>query len=166
MGAIDASIQVEPDTRDGELNLNPLLADRPCRPNSPPSLTANPGDAESHSEHAEARRSAEHLLMRASGGEQPVNTFATQVGTPGRIHSRSYPATSNVSVDMPAAGEADREFSPAADSPTDPSAYTTPGKFQLPLAGFSSILLVWSTVVPQAQTGVGSPLKSVSVLAH
>jgi len=166
VGAMDAGIEVEPDTLDGELNLSPLPADRPGPPNSPPPLTSNPGHASSPSEHAEARRSAEHLLMLASGGEQPVNTLATQVGTPGRIHSPSDPATSDVSADIPAAGEAGRELSPAADSPTDPSAYSTPGKFRLRLPGFSSILLARSTVVPPAETGVGSPLKSVSVLAH
>ena len=122
--------------------------------------------ASSPSDHAEARRSAEHLLMLGSVGEQPVNTLATQVGTHGRIYSPSDPATSDMSPDIPAAGEAGRELSPAADSPTDPSAYTTPGKCRLRLPGFSSILSARSTVVPPAETGVGSPLKSVSVLTH
>jgi len=166
VGAMDAGIEVEPHTLDGELNLSPLPADRPGAPNSPPPLTLNPGHASSHAEHAEARRSAAHLLMLALGGKQPVNTLATQVGTPGRIHFPSDPATSDVSVDITAAGEAGRELSPAADFPTAPSAYTTPGKFRLRLPVFSSILLARSTVVPPAETGVGSPLKSVSVLAH
>ena len=104
--------------------------------------------------------------MLASGGEQPVNTLATQVGTPGRIHSATNRTTSNVSADILAAGESGRELSPAADSPTDSSAYTTSGKFHLQQPGFSSILLAMSTIVPPAETGVGSPLKSVSVLAH
>jgi len=69
--------------------------------------------------------------MLVSGGEQPVNTLATQVGTPGRIQSLSDPARSDVSAEIPAAGEAGRELSPTADSPTDPSAYSTPGKFRL-----------------------------------
>jgi len=103
---MDASIEVEPDTLDGELNVSPLPADRPGPPNSAPPLTPNPGHASSPSEHAEATRSAEHLVMLASGGEQPVNTLATQVGTPGRIHSPSDPATSDVSADIPAAGQA------------------------------------------------------------
>jgi len=81
-------------------------ADKPGPASSPPPLTPNPGHAASPSEHAEARRSAKHLLMLASGGEQPVNTLATQVGTPGRIHSPSDPATSDVSADIPTGGEA------------------------------------------------------------
>jgi len=68
--------------------------------------------------------------------------------------------------DILVAGEAGRELSPATDSPTDPSEYSTPGKFWLRLPHFSSIPLVRSTVVPRAETGVGSPLKSVSVLTH
>jgi len=163
---MDAGIEVEPNTLHGELNLTPLPADRPGSPNSPPQLTPYLGHTAFPSEHAEARRSAEHLLMLASGGEQPVNTLPTQVGTPGRIHSPSHLATSDVSADILAAGEAGRELSPAADSPTDPSAYSTPGKFRLQLPGFSSILLATSTLVPPAERGVGSPLKSVSVLAH
>ena len=103
---IDAGIEVELYTLDGELNLSPLPADRPGPPNSPLPLTPNLGHASSPSEHAEARRSADHLLMQASGGEQPVKTLATQVGTPGRIHSPSDPATSDMSADIPAAGEA------------------------------------------------------------
>jgi len=166
VGAMDASIEVEPDTLDGEPNLSPLPADRPGPPNSPQPLTPNPGHASSPSEHAEARRSAAHLLILASGGEQPVTTLATQVGTPGGIHSLSDPATSDVTADIPAAGEAGRELTPVADSPTEPSASSLHGKFRLQLPGFSSILLARSTIVPPAETCVGSPLKSVSVLAH
>ena len=166
VGAMDASSEVEPETLDGELNRSPLPADRPVPPNTPAALTPNPGHASSPSDHAEARSSAKHLLMLASGGEQPVNTLATQVGTPGRIYSPSDPVTSNVSADLPSAGEARRELSPAADSPTEPSAYSTPTKFQLGLPGVSSILLARSTIVPPAETGVGSLLKSLSVLAH
>jgi len=171
---MDAGIEVELHTLDGERNLSPLPADMPGPPNSHQPLTPNPGQpltpnpghALSPSAHAEARRSAVPLLMLASGGEQPVNTLATQVDTPGRIHSPSDPATSDVSANIPAAGEAGRELNPAANSPTDPSAYSTPGKFLLRLPGFSSILLARSTVVPPAEKGVGSPLRSVSVLAH
>jgi len=131
VGAMDAGIEVEPDTLNGELNLSPLPADRPGLPNSPPPFTPNPGHASSPSEHAEARRSAEYPLMLASGGEQPVNTLATQVGRPGRIHSPSDQATRDVSADIPAAREAGPELSLVADSPTDPSAYSTSGKFRL-----------------------------------
>jgi len=104
--AMDAGIEVEPDILDGELNLSPLQADRPGLPSSPALLTPNPGHASSPSEHAETRRSAEHVLMLASWGEQPVNTLAIQVGTPGRIHSPSDQATRDVSGDIPAVAEA------------------------------------------------------------
>jgi len=128
---MDAGIEVEQDRLDGKLNRSRLPADRPGLPYSPPPLTLNPSHAASPSEHGEARRSTEYLLMLASGGEPPVNTLGTQVGTHGRIHSPSDLATSNASADIPAAGEAERESSPTADSPTDPNAYTTSGKFWL-----------------------------------
>jgi len=99
--AMVAGIEVEPDILDGELNLSPLQVDRPGLPSSPQLLTPNPGHASSPSEHAEARRSAEHLLMLASWGEQPVNILATQVGTPGRIHSPSDQATRDASAKTP-----------------------------------------------------------------
>ena len=103
--------------------------------------------------------------MLASGAEQPVNILATQVNMPGRSHSHSEdPHTSDVSRDILTAEEVGRELSPPADSPTASSAYSTPGKFWLRLPGFSSILLARSAAVP-AEMGVGSPLKSVSVLA-
>jgi len=166
VGAMDAGNRVEPDTLDMKLNLSQLPANRPGRPNSPPPLTPNPGHAASPSDHAEARRSAEHHLMLATGGEQPVNTSATQVGTSSRIYSPSDPTRSDVSVDILAAGEAGQELSPAADSPTDPSLSSIPGMFRLRLPVFSSILLARSIVVPPAEKGIGSLLKSVSVLAH
>ena len=127
VGAIDAGIEVEPDTRDGEHNLSRQLADRPSPTNSPSLFTANPGHhhASATSELAEARRSAAPLLMLASGAEQPVNTLATQVDTPGRSHSLSDPPTSDVCADIPTAEEVGRELSPPADSPTDSSAYAT-----------------------------------------
>ena len=102
VGAMDATIEVALATLDGELHLSLLPADRPGPPNSPPLFSPNLGHAASYSEHAEARRSAQHLLMLASLGEQPVNTLASQVGMPGRIHSPSDPATSDVSADIPA----------------------------------------------------------------
>jgi len=168
VGTIDAGIEVEPDTRDGEHNLSWQLADRTRLTNSLFPFTPNPGHhhASAASEQAEARRSAAHLLMLASGAEQPVNTLAIQVDTPGRSHSPSEdPHTGNVCADIPTAEEVGRELSPPADSPTASSAYSTPGKFRLRLPGFSSILLARSAAVP-AETGVGSRLKSVLVLAH
>jgi len=168
VGAIDAGIAVEPDTRDGEHNLSWQLADRTSPTRSPSPFTPNPGHhhASAASEQAEARRSAAHLLMLASGAEQPVNTLATQGDTPGRSHFPSEdPHTGDVCADTPTAEEVGPELSPPADSPTASSAYSTPGKFRLGLPGFSSILLARSAAVP-AETGVGSPLKSVSVLAY
>jgi len=107
-----------------------------------------------------------HLLMLASWAEQPVNILAIQVDTPRRSYSPSEdPHTGDVYADIPTAEEVGRELSPPADSPPASSAYSTPGKFRLRLPGFSSILLARSASLP-AETGVGSPLKSVSVLAH
>ena len=103
--------------------------------------------------------------MLASGTEQPVNTWVTQVDKPGRSNSSSDPRTGDVCADIPTAEEVGGDLSPPPDSPTDSSAYSTPGKFQLRLPGFSSILLARCAAVP-AEIGVGSPLKSVSVLAH
>jgi len=167
VGAIDAGIEVEPDTRDGEHNLSQQLADRPSPTNSPSLFTPNPGHhhASAAFELAEARRSAAHLLMLASWAKQPVNTLATQVNMPSRSHSPSDPCTSDVCADIPTAEEVGRELSPPTDSPTDSSRYSTPGKFRLPLPDFSSILLARSATV-LADTGVGGRLKSVSVLAH
>jgi len=168
VGAIDAGIEVELDTRDGEHNLSSQLADRTSSTNSPSPFTPNPDDhhASAASEQADVRRFAAYLLMLASGAEQSVNTLATEVDTPGRSHSPSVePHTSDVCADIPAAEEVGQELSPSADSPTDLSAYSIPGKFRLRLAGFSSILLARSAAVP-AETGVVSPLKSGSVLAH
>ena len=167
VGAIDAGIEVEPDTGNGEHNLSRQLADRPSARNSPSPFTPNPGHdhASAAFELAEVRMSAAHLLMLASGAEQPVNTLATEVDMPGRSHSPSNPRTGNVCADIPTAEEVGRELSPPADFPTDSSAYSTPGKFRLQLAGFSSILLARPATVP-AEMGVESPLMSVSVLAH
>ena len=170
MGAIDAGIEVEPDTHDREHNLSWPLADRTSPTNSVSRFTPNLDhyQASAASEQPEVRRSAAHLLMLALGAEQPVNTFATQVDRPGRSHSPSEDRhTGDVCADIPTAEKVRRESSPPADFPlaTDSSAYSTPGKFRLPLPGFSSILLARSATV-QAETGVGSPLKSVSVLAH
>jgi len=134
VGAIDAGIEVEPDTRDGEHNLSWELADRTSPTNSPSPFTPNPGHhhASAASEQAEARRSAAHLLMLASGAEQPVNTLATQVDTPGRSDSPSEdPHTGDVCADIPTAEEVGRELSPPTDSPTNLSAYSTPGKLRL-----------------------------------
>jgi len=170
VGAIDAGIEVEPDIRDREHNLIWQLgdSDRTSPTNHPSPLTPNLGHhhASAASGQAEARRSAGHRLIRASGAEQPVNTLATQVDTPGRSHSPSEdPHTGDLCADIPTAEAVGRELSPPADSPTASSAYSTPRKFRLQLPGVSCILLARSAAVA-AETGVGSLLKSVSVLAH
>jgi len=105
--AIDAGIEVEPDTHDGEHNLSWQLADRPSPTNSPSPFTPNLGHhhASAASQLAEARRSAAHLLMLASGAEQLVNTLATQVDMSGRSHSPSDPRTGDMGVDIPTAEE-------------------------------------------------------------
>ena len=102
VAAINTSIEVEPDTRDGKHNLSRQLADRPSLTNSLSPFTPNPGHhhASAASELAEGRRSAEHLLMLVSWAEQPVNTLATQVNTPGRSHSPSDLCTSDLCADI------------------------------------------------------------------
>ena len=70
MGAIDASIGVEPDKLNGEVKMSSQPADRPGLPNSLPPLTRDPGLAASTpSEHAEVSSSVEHLLRQASGSQ-------------------------------------------------------------------------------------------------
>jgi len=78
VGAIDAGIEVEPDTLHGEHNLSRQLADRPSLTKSASPFTPNPAhhDASVAFELAEARWSAAHLLILPSGAEQPVNTLA------------------------------------------------------------------------------------------
>jgi len=168
VGAIDAGIEVETDTGDGEHNLSWQQADRTSATHGPSPVTPSPGHhhVSAASDPAEATRSAAHLLMLASGAELPVNTLATEVDMPGRSHSPSEdPRTGDVCADIPTAEEVGRELSPPCHSRTDSSAYSTPGKFRLRLPGVSSIQFARSAAVP-AETGVGSPLKSVSVLAH
>jgi len=133
VGAINVSIEVEPDTRNGEHNLSRQLADRPSPTTSLSQFTPNPGHhhASAASEVAEGRRSAEHLLMLVSWAEQPVNTLATQVDTPSRSHSPSDLCTGDVCADIPTAEEVGRELGPPTDFSTDSSAYSTPGKFRL-----------------------------------
>jgi len=133
VGAINAGIEVNPDTRNGKHNLSWQLADRTSLTNSPSPFTPNPGHhhASAASEQAEARRSAAHLLLLASGAEQHVNTFATQFDTPGRSHSPSEdPHSGDVCADIGTAEEVGRGLSPPADSPTNLIAYSTPGKFR------------------------------------
>jgi len=108
VGAIDAGIEVEPDTRDGKHNLSWQLAGKPSLTESVSLFAPNPGHyhESAASEQAEARRSATHLLILASGAEQPVNTLVTQVDTPGRSHSPCEDlCTGDVCVDVLTAEE-------------------------------------------------------------
>ena len=134
VGAIDASIEVEPQIRDGEHNLIWQLADRTSPTNRLSPFAPNPGhhQASAVSEQAEGRRSAAHLLMLASRAESPVNTLATQIDTLRRSHSPSAdPHTGDVCVHIPTAEDVGKELCPPADSPTDSSAYSIPGKISL-----------------------------------
>ena len=146
MRAIDTSIEVELEAVNRELDPGQHLAS-------------------AASELAEVRRSAQHLLMLASGGEQPFNTSATQVATPSTSRSPADPCTGYEFADILPAGEAGRELRPTTDSLADSSAYAIPGKFRLQLPGFSSALFAAPASMP-SETGIGSTLKSVSVLAH
>ena len=169
MGPIDAGIEVEPDTPAGERNLSQQLADRPCPTNRASLLTPHLGHHYESAafEQAEARTSAAPLLMLASGAEQPVNIWATQVDIPGRSHSPSEDlGTGGVcAANIPIHEEVGQELRAPADSATSSGAYPTPGKFLLRLPGFSSILFARSACV-LAEIRVGSPPKSVSVLTH
>ena len=169
VGPIDAGIEVEPDTPTGECNLSRQLADRPCLTNRASLLTPHLGHHYESAafEQAEATTSAAHLLMLASGAEQPVNISATQLDIPGRSHSPSVAlATGNVcAANIPIREEVGRELSAPTDSLTSSSAYPTPGNFLLRLPVSSSILFARSACV-LAEIRVGSPLKSVSVLTY
>ncbi|CAZ80620.1 unnamed protein product [Tuber melanosporum] len=162
--AINTSIESELDRVHGEVNPSRRPTTRPITPNSPP-LASNPSHnlASDASEQVQVRASAEHLLMLASGTQQPADTSATQVSTPSRSHSPPDPSTSDVLVSMSAA-EAGRELSPAANSPASSSRYPTPEKLRLQLPGFSSATSAASSTAVSAETDVGSPLRFVSDL--
>jgi len=126
---IDSHIAAEPDRLDGEVNLSwqPTASTSP--PNSTPPLAPNPSHnlASVAVEQLQLRISAEHLLILASGAQQPTDALATQVGTPSRSHSPSSLCPDDALVDM-AAGHAGRKFGPAATSRASSSGYFTPGK--------------------------------------
>ena len=112
MKAIDAGIEIEPDTRDGEHNLSWQLADKPSLTNSPSPFTTTLGHhhASAASELVVGRRSATYLLILASGAEQPVNTLAIQVDTPSSSHSTSEdPHTGDLCGEIPPASEVRQE---------------------------------------------------------
>jgi len=102
---IDSSIEGELDRHHGEVNQSQQPTATPSPPNCPPPLAPNPSHdlASAASEQLQLRTSAEHLLMPASGAQQPVDTSETQVGTPSRSHSPSILCADDTLVDMAAA---------------------------------------------------------------
>jgi len=78
VGAIDAGIELEQETGNGEVKLSPRPADMPRPARRPLPLTLHSGHVLSAiSEHPEARRSVVHLSIVASVCEHPVTTLAT-----------------------------------------------------------------------------------------
>jgi len=132
LAGIDAGIEVEPETDDGEHNLSRQLADRRSPTNTPSPFTPTPGHhhASAARELAEARMSAAEPLLLASGAELPVNTLATEGDMPCRSHCPSDPCIGNVCADIPTAEDVRRELCPPAHSPTNSSPYHRPGKFR------------------------------------
>lgn len=165
--SIGTGIEGEPDRLHGEVNLSRQPTASHSPPNSSPPLASTPSNdlASEASEQVQVRKSAEHLLMLASDAQQPADTSATQVGTPGGSRSPSDPHTGDVLVDMPAA-ETGRELTQAPNSPASASGYFTPGKLRLQLLGFSSAMLAAGSTAVSAETDVGSPLRFASVLTY
>jgi len=114
---IDSSIEGEPDRLPLEVNRSrhPTVMSSP--PNSPPLLAPNPSHhlASAAFEQLPVRPSAQHLLMLASGAQQPAATPATQLGRPSRSHSLSIFCAYSLLVDM-AAADAGRKSGSAASS--------------------------------------------------
>ena len=71
---IDTSIEGEPDILLAELNQSWECTARPSQPNGPHPLVHNPSHAPSSVayEQLQLRKSAKHLLMLASGAQQPA----------------------------------------------------------------------------------------------
>ena len=126
---IDSSIEGEPDRLHGVVNWSWQPTATPSPPSSPPPLAPNLSHdlASAASEQLQLRTSAEHLLMLASGVQQPADRMATQVPTPSRGHSPSNICAEDVLVDM-AAPDAGRRLQPAASSPASSRGYFTPSK--------------------------------------
>jgi len=114
---IDSSIEGEPDRLHGAVNQSRQPTTTPSPPTSRPLLAPNPRHdlASAAYEQLHLRTSAEHLLMLASGAQQPADTSATQVGTPSRSHSPTNLCTDDALVDM-AAADAGRKLGQAASS--------------------------------------------------
>ncbi|PUU80009.1 hypothetical protein B9Z19DRAFT_1063786 [Tuber borchii] len=88
---IDSSIEGKPDGLHGEINQSRQPTTRPCPPNTPPPLCSNPSDdlASTASEQRQVRTSAGHVLMLASGAQQPADTVVTLANPPSRCRSLS-----------------------------------------------------------------------------
>src|ERR1700761_7325741 len=158
MLATDSSVEVEPERSHEEFNSSLQPTNRLIPPISPPPLASSPSHdlAPTAVEQVQVRASAEHLLMLASGVGQPAEPSVTQVGTPGRTRSPSDPRSGDPlgNTMVPDAG---RESGPASPASESSSEYFTASKLRLPLPSFSFMLA--------AETGVWSPLRSVSALA-
>ena len=133
---INSSIEGEPDRLHGEVNQSRQPTATPSPPNSPPPLAPNPSHdlASAASEQLQLRTSAEHLLMLASGAQQPADISATQVGMPSRSHSPSNLCANDALVDM-AAADAGPKLGLATSSRASSSGYFTPGKLRVQLPG-------------------------------
>ena len=158
MLATHSSVEAELERSHGEFNSSQQPTNRLIPPISPPPLASSPSYdlAPTAVEQVQVRASAEHLLMLASGAGQSAEPSVTQVGTPGRTRSPSDPHSGDplANTMVPDAGQESGPASPASESS---SRYFTASKLRLPLPSFSSML--------EAETGVWSPLRSVSALA-
>jgi len=161
---IDSRIEGEPDRLYGEFNRSWQHTSAPSPPSSPPLFATNPSHnlASTASEQLQLRTSAEHLLMLASGAQQPADTSATQVGAPSTSHSPVNLCADDALVDM-AVANARQKLGPAASSRTSSSGYFTPAKLRLQLPGLSSAMLAAGPTALSAETGLRSPLQFVSV---
>jgi len=160
---IASSIEGEPDRLHGEVNRSWQPTATPSPSNSPLSLAPNRShdQAPAAPEQPQLRTSGEHLLMLASGTQQPADILATQVSMPSRSHSPSDPCADDALVDM-AAADAREKLGPVASSLASSSGYFTPGELRLQLPGLSSAMLAACPTALSAETDLRSPLWFVS----
>ena len=163
MPIIDSSIECEPDRLNGEVNQSRQPTATSCPPNSPPPLAPNPSHnlVSAASEQLQLRTSAEHLLILASGAQQPADTLVTQVGTLSIRHSPTNRCADNALVDMVAA-DAGWKLGPATSSQASSSGYFTLGKLQLQRPDLSSAMLAAGPTDLSAERDLRSPLRFVS----
>ena len=156
--ATDSSVEVGPERSHGEFNSRQQPTNRLIPPICPPPLASSLSHdlAPTAVEQVQARASAEHLLMLASGVGQPAEPSVTQVGTPGRTRSPSDPRSGDPLANM-MVPDAGRESGPASPACKSRGGYFTASNLRLPVPSFSSMLA--------AGTDVWSPPRSVSALA-